>query len=168
MWPRWNVRSTASSRNGPRQQFHVPSINEAQAQSAIEPDWIALTAFAMIAALAALLIAAQAIARQIRAGSNDMRVLNALGADRTMAAADCLLGILGAVVTGSLLAVGVAVALSPVAPIGPVRPVYPSPGVAFDWTVLGLGFLALAGCLSAVAAALLSAPRRSPAPGQRR
>ncbi len=135
-------------------QFHVASINEAQAQSAIEPDWIALAAFAVIAALAALLIAAQAIARQLRADGDDMRVLRALGAGRAMAAADCLLGVLGAVVTGSLLAAGVAVALSPVAPIGPVRPVYPSPGIAFDWTVLGFGFLALAGILGAVAVAL--------------
>ena len=140
--------------NGGQAQFHVASINAAQAQSAIEPDWIALAAFAMIAGLATLIIAAQAIARQVRAGSNDMRVLRALGASPAMAAADCLLGILGAVMTGSLLAAGVAVALSPVAPIGPVRPVYQSPGVAFDWTILGFGFLALAGCLAAVAAAL--------------
>ncbi len=140
--------------NGGQAQFHVASINAAQAQSAIEPDWIALAAFAMIAGLATLIIAAQAIARQVRGGSNDMRVLRALGAGPAMAAADCLLGILGAVMTGSLLAAGVAVALSPVAPIGPVRPVYQSPGVAFDWTILGFGFLALAGSLAAVAVAL--------------
>jgi hypothetical protein len=140
--------------NGGQAQFHVASINEAQAQSAIEPDWIALAAFALIAGLATLMIAAQAIARQVRAGSGDMRVLRALGAGPAMAAGDCLLGILGAVVGGSLLAAGVAVALSPVAPVGPVRPVYPSPGVAFDWTVLGFGFLALAGSLAAVAVAV--------------
>ena len=148
--------------NGGQAGFKIASVNEAQAQSAIEPDWIALFSFALIAALAALLIAVQAIARLVRADSDDMRVLNALGADRTMAASDCLPGILGAVVLGSLLAVGVAALLSPVAPIGPVRPVYPFPGVAFDWTVLGFGFLALVGCLGviAVALALRSASQR--------
>ena len=54
-----------------------------------------------------------------------------------MTSSEALIGILGAVVVGSLLAAGVAVALSPLAPIGPVRPVYPDPGVSFDWTVLG-------------------------------
>ena len=55
------------------------------------------------------------------------------------AAGDGLIGILAAVILGSLLAVAVAVALSPLSPLGPVRPVYPDPGIAFDWTVLGAG-----------------------------
>jgi hypothetical protein len=55
---------------------------------------------------------------------------------------DGLLGIVGAVVAGSFLAIAVAVGLSPLAPFGPVRAVDPSPGVNFDWTVLGLGVLA--------------------------
>jgi hypothetical protein len=135
-------------------QFHVASVNEAQTQSAIEPDSIALAAFAVIAGLAALLISAQAIARQIRAGRDDARVLRALGAGPVMAAGDGLIGIVGSVVAGALLAAGVAAALSPIAPIGPVRPVYPSPGIALDWTVLGFGALALAGVLTGVAAAL--------------
>ena len=135
-------------------QFHVTSVNEAQAQSAIEPDAIALAAFAAFAAAAALLISGQAIARQVRADDDDRRVLRALGAGPATAAADGLVGLLGAVVAGALLAVGVAVALSPLAPIGPARPVYPHPGVAVDWAVLGLGFLALVGLLGAVAAAL--------------
>lgn len=134
--------------------FKVTSDDEAQTQSAIEPDWFTLAALALIAALAALLIGVQAIARLVRAGSADRPVLRALGASPAMVAADCLPGILGAVAVGSLLAVGVAALLSPVAPIGPVRPVYPSPGVAFDWAVLGFGFLVLTACLGAVAVAL--------------
>jgi FtsX-like permease family len=149
-------------------QFHVTSVNEAQAQSVIEPDAIALAAFAVIAALATLLIAGQAIARLVRAGDGDRQVLRALGAGPALAAADGLAGILGAVAAGSLLAVGVAVALSPVAPIGPVRPVYPSPGFAADWTVLGLGVLALSGVLGAVAMALAArAARRGAGPAAR-
>ena len=65
--------------------------------------------------------------------------------------------------TGSLLAVAVAVGLSPLAPIGPVRPVYPDRGVASDWTVLGLGFVLLVVVLSgsAVAVAYRASPHRA-------
>ena len=130
--------------------FRVASADEAQMQSSIEPDWIALAAFAVIALAVTMLVGAQAIARQVRAGGADQMVLRALGAGPAMVAADCLLGPLGAVAAGALLAVAVAVAFSPVAPIGPVRPVYPAPGVAFDWTVLGAGFLLLACVFGAV------------------
>ena len=134
--------------------FRVASAGEAQVQSSIEPDWIALAAFAVIALAVTLLVGTQAIARPVRAGDADRVVLRALGADPAMVAADSLLGLLGAVAAGALLAVAVAVAFSPVAPIGPVRPVYPAPGVAFDWAVLGGGFLLLAGVLGAVAVIL--------------
>jgi putative ABC transport system permease protein len=131
--------------------FKVASADEAQVQSSIEPDWIALAAFAVIALAVTLLVGAQGIARQIRAGDADRMMLRSLGAGPAMVAADALLGTLAAVVAGSLLAVAVAVALSPVAPIGPVRAVYPTPGVAFDTAVLGGGFLLLACVLGAVA-----------------
>src|ERR1035438_8700115 len=61
---------------------------------------------------------------------------------------------LGALFAGSLLAVAVAIGLSPLALLGPVRPVYPDPGVAFDWTVLGLGLLALIVVLGSLAVIL--------------
>jgi FtsX-like permease family len=134
--------------------FRVASADEAQVQSSIEPDWIALAAFAVIALAVTLLVGAQAIARQVRTGDADRMVLRALGAGPAMVAADSLLGLLGAVTAGALLAVAVAVAFSPVAPIGPVRPVYPAPGVTFDWAVLGGGFLLLAGVFGAVAVIL--------------
>ena len=147
--------------------FRVASADEAQVQSSIEPDWIALAAFAVIALAVTLLVGAQAIARQVRAGGADRMVLRALGAGPAMVAADCLLGLLGAVAAGALLAVAVAVAFSPVAPIGPVRPVYPAPEVAFDWTVLGGGFLLLACVFGAVAIVLAAraATRRGRGPG---
>ena len=46
-------------------------------------------------------------------------------------------------VLGSVVATGLAVLLSPLTPIGPVRQVDPSPGFAFDGTVLGIGFAVL-------------------------
>ena len=65
--------------------------------------------------------------------------------------ADGLTGLFGAVVVGSMLAFAVAVGLSPLTPLGPVRPVYPYPGVDFDWTVLGFGFIALVIILGSLA-----------------
>jgi hypothetical protein len=106
--------------------------------------------FGLIAALAAFAVAGQAIARQLWTNRSDTEVLRALGADLGITMSDGLLGVLGAVVLGSLLADGVAIALSPIGPIGPVRPVYPSRGFAADWTVLGLGLAVLIVGLGAI------------------
>ncbi len=112
-------------------------------QRAIGPVAIALAVFGGIAGLAALLIAALMIERIVRNETVETGTLKALGANRSMMLGDQLFGVLGAVVVGSLLAVVVAIGLSPFAPLGPVRPVYPSLGVAVDWTALGFGFLIL-------------------------
>jgi hypothetical protein len=138
------------------------SVTEAAAQRSIQPESIALGVFGGIAGLAALLIVGQIIGRQLRLAADELSTLRALGADPAMTASDGLLGLLVAVLLGSLLATAVAVALSPLAPIGPVRAVYPAPGISFDWTVLGFGMLALVAILSAVAGllAFLDAPHR--------
>ncbi|HUC15641.1 MAG TPA: FtsX-like permease family protein [Acidimicrobiales bacterium] len=125
-----------------------------KAQRSIEPDALALGVFGGIVALACLLIAAQLIGRQIRLGADEREALRSLGASPGQIWADGLIGIVGSVVSGGLLAVVVAVGLSPVAPIGPVRPVYPGLGVNFDWTVLGLGLLVLVLALSVISAAI--------------
>jgi putative ABC transport system permease protein len=134
--------------------FYVTSLTEAKAERAIKPESIALGVFGGIAGLAALLIVGQVIGRHLRLGAGDLGTLRALGAGPAMTVSDGLFGVLGAVVTGSVLAAAVAVGLSPLAPIGFVRPVYPNAGVAFDWMVLGLGLVVLIGGLSAAAVAL--------------
>ena len=141
----------------------VTSVTEAEAQQAIQPQSVALGVFGGIAALAGVLIAGQAIGRQLRRGAAELGTLRALGAGPAMTMSDGLAGVLAAVVLGSLLAAAVAAGLSPLGPIGPVRPVYPSPGVALDWTVLGFGALGLALVLSAVAGlfAYQQAPHRA-------
>ncbi len=142
--------------------FHVTSVVEGQVDRAVKPEAIALGVFGAIALLAAVLIALQMIARQIQAKEEDNEVLRALGAGRAMVVGDGLLGLLGAVFVGSLLAAGIAVGLSPLSPIGPVRAVYPDPGVALDSAVLGFGLLVLVGAIGAgsVALAYRSAPGR--------
>ena len=79
-----------------------------------------------------------------------------------MTMSDGLIGIGGAVVAGAVVAFAVAVGLSPLAPLGPVRPVYPTPGMAFDWPVLAIGFLVLVIGLNALAVLLAyrTAPHR--------
>jgi hypothetical protein len=106
---------------------------------AITPEALALGAFGLLTALAALAIAAQLIARIVRTAASDSRILRAMGADPRTTFFDGLIGAMVAIVAGSILAVGVAFALSPLAPIGPIRP-YLGAHFNLDWTVLGLGF----------------------------
>ena len=143
--------------------FYDTSIDVTKAQNAIKPEAIALAVFGLIAGLAAILIAGQVIGRQLGFWAPEERTLRALGANPLMTAGDALLGIMGAVVVGALVAVAVAVALSPLAPLGLVRPYYPDPGVAFDWTVLGLGVAVLVVVLGSVAIVLAvqRAPQRT-------
>ena len=61
-----------------------------------------------------------------------------------MTTADGLIGVVGAIVAGRApRGRSWRLRCSPLAPLGPVRPVYPFRGIAFDWTVLGLGALVL-------------------------
>ena len=64
------------------------------------------------------------------------------------------MGVSLAVATGALLAVALAISLSPLSPLGPVRFVYPYRGVSFDWTVLGFGVAALVVTLEVIAVVL--------------
>jgi putative ABC transport system permease protein len=133
-----------------------------KADRSLKPISIALAVFGGVALLAALLIAAQVIARRLRADATDLAVLRALGAGPADTVLDGAGGLVVAVVAGSVLAGLVAVALSPLAPLGPARSVDPSSGVSFDWTVLGFGVLLFAVVLG-VLAVLLSfrtAPHR--------
>jgi len=142
--------------------LQITAVEEATAERAIAPQAIALGVFGAIAALAALLIAGQAIGRQLRAGADELDTVRALGASPSMIVTDGWIGVAGAVVTGALLAAAIAVALSPLWPLGPVRPVYPHPGIAFDWTVLGAGVagLVVVLCVTAVVLAYRQAPHR--------
>jgi hypothetical protein len=143
-------------------QFHVTSRVVTEVELAIKPESVALGGFGAIAALVCLVLGIQAISRQLRSGDEDRLVMRSLGADSLVTAADGLIGLLGAVVLGSLLAAAVAVGLSPLSPLGPVRPIYPDAGTAFDWTVLGVGFgvLVVALGFAAVALSYRGAPHR--------
>ena len=143
--------------------FEVAGQLEAQADQSIRPEALALGVFGGIAALAVLLLAVQLVARRLSDREHDLDVMRAVGAGPATTGLDGLPGVLGSVLVGSVLAVGVAVALSPLFPIGPVRPVYPGRGVNADWTVLGSGFAVLVAVIGAAAVllAFLGAPHRA-------
>ena len=140
----------------------MTSSVESKVQRAIKPEAIALLIFGVIAAVAALLIGLQAVSRQLHARDDELHVLRALGASPLSVTLDGFIGVFIAIVLGTVAAIGVAIALSPLAPIGPVRPIDPSPGVNVDWTVVGLGFLVLVGTLGvgALGVAHRAAPHR--------
>jgi hypothetical protein len=139
--------------------YHVTSLVTAQVDRSIEPESIALGVFGLIAALATLIIAGGLISRALVGDDPNLAILRALGADKSMIVSSSLLGVGMAAFVGAVLAVAVAVALSPLAPIGPVRSAYPFRGLSFDGLVLGLGFVLLVVVL--VGLGLLLALRRA-------
>jgi MacB-like periplasmic core domain/FtsX-like permease family len=123
--------------------FEITSVAEGEVERATKPEVIALGVFGAIAALVTLVIGGQAVSRRLWTERDDLDVMKALGSGPLSLALSAMLGLLGAVLAGALLAVVVAVALSPLAPLGRVRQVDTAPGVAFDWAVLGAGFLVI-------------------------
>ena len=117
----------------------------------MRPEAIALAVFGGIAGIAALLIAGQVVSRRIRLKAADLDIIRALGASPSMTFCDDLIGTLGAVAVGSVLAGVVALCLSPLAPLGPVRP-FLRVEVHADWAVIGLGVAGLMLSLGAIAA----------------
>jgi hypothetical protein len=153
---------TALVPRGSTDDFHVTARVVSDVELALKPESLALGAFGAIGALVCLVLGIQAISRQLGREDDDRTVLRALGAGPGATGSDEAIATMGAVVVGALLAVGVAVGLSPLAPLGPVGPVYPGRGVSFDWTVLGLGLVGLVVVLGAATLALsfLGTPHR--------
>ena len=84
----WSARSSAAIPGGEVHQFHATAPVVTQVEEATRPESIALGAFGVIALLVTLVIAAQAMARQLRLGNEDRAILRALGASRGVASAD--------------------------------------------------------------------------------
>ena len=99
--------------------------------------------FAALAGLIALAVIGQLLARQMTLDAAGYGVLSALGMTRgglfALAAARLAL----VTVAGGVIAVGIAIAASPLMPIGAARLAEPQPGVDLDPLVLGVGFAAV-------------------------
>ena len=100
---------------------------------------IALLVFAALAGLAALLLIGQAVSRQVALDSTDHATLAALGLSRRQRAAVAMVRAAVVGLAGGLLAVVVAVALSPLTPIGLARKAEIQPGLSANVAVLAVG-----------------------------
>jgi hypothetical protein len=121
---------------------------------AVKPESVALGTFEGIAALACLVIAAQAISRLLHHDDEDRATMRALGTTPLASTLEGLVGVGAAIAAGTVAAVALAVALSPLAPLGPIRPVYPDSGFSIDGAVIGVGAATLVLGLGATALAL--------------
>ncbi len=111
-----------------------------------------LLAFGLAAFAAAVFLVGQAIARYSAASVADLQTMQALGltpgqAIVTAAAGPALMGVVGAG-----LAAGAAYVASHWMPIGSASLVEPTPGMRWDWVVLGLGVPVIAVLVAVVAA----------------
>jgi ABC-type lipoprotein release transport system permease subunit len=120
-------------------------------QRAIELQAHALLACGAVFGLAAAAVIGQAILRRLARRADDDRRLAALGwTSRQMVALE---GVRAAPVAlgGALVAVLVAVVLSPLTPIGSARRAETDPGVHANWAVLGIGAIVVVGLVMSVA-----------------
>jgi FtsX-like permease family/MacB-like periplasmic core domain len=115
----------------------------AKVERAIRPQAVALSVFALLVALTSVLIISQLLAREVVLASNDNRTLRALGMNRRQLTAVGLTEAVPTIVVGAVLAVVVAVLLSPLTPIGPARVAEPHPGIAVHGAILGIGAVAI-------------------------
>jgi hypothetical protein len=121
---------------------------------AIALESAALAAFALLAAVAAILLVGQTLGRQILMEAAESPVLRALGMTRGQLVGTAVVRAAPLAVAGSLLAVAGAVALSPATPLGVARRAELDPGLAVDLPVLAVGAVAVvAGVLACAALA---------------
>ena len=128
---------------GSPQFFHVTSTTTYHVQQAVRPLSIALSLFGVIAGLACLLFVGQGLTRQLQSERDQRLALRAMGAPRGASTRAVALGPMLTVLTGSALAVVLAIVASPLMPLGKVRAVEVARGVDVDWTILGLGAVVL-------------------------
>jgi hypothetical protein len=129
---------------------------------AIALESAALAAFAVLTALAALLLVGQTLGRQVLVEAAESPILRALGMTRSQLVGVAVVRAGPVAIAGSALAVVGAVALSPATPLGVARRAELDPGVAVDLPVLTVGAVAVvAGVL---ACAVLAGWRAGRAP----
>ena len=137
-------------------EFELPEVfvGEQKDQTAKVEDGtrvlaVGLTAFAAVAALAALVAGAQALHRRMAETADDLPTLRAMGLSRTECTIGMVLSVLPIIVAGAGVAVVLAIGGSVLMPIGQARTAEPSPGVDIDVLVLPLGALLLVTVLGA-------------------
>jgi hypothetical protein len=137
------------------------AYEESQVNLSVRPEALALGIFGVLVTASALVIALQLIARELRAKRDQREVMRALGASRLSIVLDAVAPLALACVAGTVLALAVAVAASPLSPLGPVRPVLGG-AVHVDTYILlpGCTILLIASALGCIVLAYRSAPER--------
>jgi hypothetical protein len=112
----------------------------------------ALGLFALLLALAALVMVGQTLARELFLAAADGETLRALGLSRSRRFTAVLLpvGLVG--LLGGLAGAGLAVLASPLTPIGVARRAEPDPGPVVNLAGLGVGVVATLAAVAALAA----------------
>jgi hypothetical protein len=138
----------AGTQANPGTGGNIIAINQADqvnaTERAIRPEAVALAAFAGLAGLIALAVIGQLLSRQLALDAAEFPILRALGVRRAALVTLSLARLAIVTVTGAVVAVGVAIAASPLMPIGPARLAEPHPGVEVNLAILGAGFAAIA------------------------
>jgi hypothetical protein len=127
-------------------------VAAASAERGTHLEAVALLLFGALAGLVTLLLAGQALARQVLLEETDLAILAGLGMSRAQIAAEVALRAVLSGVAGGVLAVAVAVAASPLMPVGLARQAEISPGISADAAVLAAGFCAIVVLMAAMAA----------------
>ena len=115
----------------------------AKVQRAIKVEVLASRLLAALTAVALLVITGQALTRQTVGERGDHSVLRAMGMTSGQLALVALARGLVVAGLGAAIAVGIALAFSPLTPVGLARTAELTPGVAFDGLVLGVGGLVI-------------------------
>jgi hypothetical protein len=113
----------------------------ARAEAAIHVQAVALLMFAVLMAVGGLLVVGQAIARQVQIEAAEHPTLVALGMTRLQLIAVAVVRATLVGVGGAVLAVALAVLVSPLAPIGLARQAEVDPGWSVDLPVLAAGLV---------------------------
>ena len=100
---------------------------------------LGLSALAAVAALAGLVVIAQAVARHVAGADDDAFVLHAIGMTRSERRGALIAAVVPTALAASVLAALLAIAASPLLPIGLARRADPARGVHADWLVLAIG-----------------------------
>jgi FtsX-like permease family/MacB-like periplasmic core domain len=116
-----------------------PAGEIAGTERAIRPYAVALALFAALAGIITLVVVGQLLGRQVIMEAAEFPILRALGMTRPRLAALSLARAGAVTVLGACLAVGAAIAASPLTPIGPARLAEPAPGIAVNVAILITG-----------------------------
>lgn len=115
----------------------------ADAKRAVHVETLALLLFACAVAATGLLVAGQSVARQVELQAQDYGTLRALGMTQGQIVASTATQAAFLALVGVVVAVALALALSPFSPVGLARRAEVDAGMAIDVPVLALGGLLL-------------------------